>query len=66
MKITYDPAIDVLRILLAAGRIHQSEEAGPGVIVDFDADGNAVGFEVLDASRRVDNARAVEYAVAGV
>jgi uncharacterized protein YuzE len=37
----------------------------PGVIIDYDKDGNIVGLEVMDASKRMENPRSVEYAVAG-
>jgi uncharacterized protein YuzE len=65
MKVTYDPDVDVLRILLSAAPIEESDEEKPGVILDYDKDGNFVGLEILDASKRMDNPRAVEYAVAG-
>ena len=32
----------------------ESEEIAPGIVVDFDADGNIVGMELEDASKRVD------------
>ena len=35
----------------------------PGVILDYDKDGNIVGLEVLNASQRVENPRGVDYAV---
>ena len=38
-------------------------EDKPGVILDYDAAGNVVGLEILNASQRVDNPRAVDYAV---
>ncbi|MBI5286515.1 MAG: DUF2283 domain-containing protein [Deltaproteobacteria bacterium] len=65
MKITYDPEVDVLRIVFSDAAIEESDEEKPGVILDFDKDGNIVGMEILDASRRMENPRAVEYAVAG-
>jgi len=36
----------------------------PGVILDYDKDGNIVGIEILNASKRMENPRALEYAVA--
>lgn len=51
MKITYDTAID------------ESDEDKPGVILDYDAAGNVVGMEILDASQRMEIPKAVEYAV---
>jgi uncharacterized protein YuzE len=65
MKIIYDPEVDVLRITFSNAPIEESDEEKPGVILDFDKDGNVVGMEVLDASQRMENPRAVEYAVAG-
>ena len=65
MKITYDPEVDVLRILFSNTPIEESDEDKPGVILDYDKDGNIVGLEILDASKRMENPRAVEYAVMG-
>jgi uncharacterized protein YuzE len=45
--------------------IEESDEEKPGVILDYDKDGNVVGLEILDASPRMENSRSVEYAVAG-
>ncbi len=65
MKITYDPEVDILRILFSNTQIEESDEDKPGVILDYDKDGNIVGLEILDASKRMENPRAIEYAVAG-
>ena len=65
MKVTYDPEVDVLRILFSNARIEESDEDNPGIIIDYDKDGNVVGMEILDASNRIDNPRAVDYAVMG-
>ena len=65
MKVTYDPEVDVLRILFSTAPIEESDEDKPGIIIDYDKDGNVVGMEILDASQRMDNPRAVDYAVMG-
>ena len=65
MKVTYDPDVDVLRILFSNAPIDESDEERPGVILDYDKDGNIVGLEILNASKRMDNPRSVEYAVTG-
>jgi len=65
MKIIYDAEVDVLRITFSNAPIEESDEEKPGIILDFDKSGNVVGMEVLDASKRMENPRAVEYAVAG-
>ena len=65
MKVFYDPEVDVLRILFSNRAIEESDEDKPGVIIDYDKEGNIVGIEVLEASKRVENPRSLEYAVAG-
>jgi len=64
MRVTYDPEVDVLRILFSNAAIEESDEDKPGVILDYDKNGNVVGMEILDASKRVENPRSVEYAIA--
>ena len=63
MKVTYDAEDDVLRILLRNAPIEESDEDKLGVILDYDKDGNVVGREVLEASKRISNPRSLEYAV---
>lgn len=63
MKVTYDSEVDVLRVIFSDARIEESDEDKPGVILDCDEAGNVVGLEILNASLRVDNPRAVDYAV---
>ena len=65
MKITYDPEIDLLRIIFRNAPIEESDEDKPGVIIDYDKEGHIVGMEILDASKRMDNPRAMDYAVMG-
>lgn len=63
MKISYDPEVDVLRILFRDVPVEESDEDKPGVILDYDKDGNVVGMEVINASQRVENSRGADYAV---
>ena len=42
----------------------KSEEDKPGVILDYDTDGNLIGIEVLDASKRVAATRTMQFQVA--
>jgi uncharacterized protein YuzE len=64
MKVYYDPEVDVLRILFSNQPIDESDEDKPGVIIDYDKQGNIVGMEILEASKHMENPRSVEYAVA--
>lgn len=63
MKISYDPEADILRILLSQSPIEESDEDKPGVILDYDVNGNLVGVELLDASTRTDKPQALEFMV---
>jgi uncharacterized protein YuzE len=65
MKVTYDADVDVLRILFNDAPIEESDEEKPGMILDYDSDGNIVGLEILNASQRIENPRTLEYAVTG-
>jgi uncharacterized protein YuzE len=64
MKATYDPSSDTLTLELRPGPVAESDEGKPGVILDYDSDGNLVGLEILDASRRVSDARTMQFQVA--
>ena len=61
MKVQYDPQTDTLTITLREARIRESDEVRPGVIADFGYDGGIVRFEVLEASKIVDQAREVQF-----
>ena len=63
MKVTYDPEVDVLSILLSDAAVEESDEEKPGVILDYDSNGNVVSIEILDASKRMGNPLSVEYAI---
>ncbi|MBX3302274.1 MAG: DUF2283 domain-containing protein [Nitrospira sp.] len=64
MKVKYDEEVDVLTIELSDASVEESDEDKPGVILDYDKEGNIVGIEILNASKRVQNPKSVEYAVA--
>ena len=63
MKVTYDPEVDVLRIIFRDTPVEESDEDKPGVILDYAASGELVGMEILNASTRTDNPRSVDFAV---
>jgi len=65
MKATYDPASDTLTLELKPGPVAESDEDKPGIILDYDAAGNLLSIEILDASRRVEEARSMQFQVAG-
>ena len=66
MKVTYDVEVDVLRIILSDQPIDESDEDKPGIIIDYDREGNVVSMEILDASKRGITPHGVEYAITGL
>lgn len=50
---TFDPKVDAAYCYVGSGRIADTEEVADGIIVDRDAEGQLVGVEVLDVTRRV-------------
>ena len=49
MRTIYDLRTDSLFVRLSPGQIVESEEVSPGVVLDFDAHGRILAFEVLRA-----------------
>lgn len=63
MKVIYDRETDTLTIIFSDVPVTESDEEKPGVILDYDASGNLVSLEILDASRRVTVPTRIEYQV---
>jgi uncharacterized protein YuzE len=54
MKVRYDRKTDTLSLIFRDNTpVFESDEDKPGVILDYDKDGNLISLEILDASRRV-------------
>ena len=66
MKIIYDRETDTLTVIFAETPVAESDEDKPGVILDYDAAGNLVSLEILDASHRVTAPSRIEYQVAPI
>lgn len=64
MKVNCDKEVGVLRILLSDRQVAESDETCPDVILDYDAEGNVVGMEILNASKHAELPNACEFAVA--
>ena len=52
MKIDFDPLTDAMYIELADGEVEKTEEIKPGMMLDYDVDGNVLGIEILHVSKR--------------
>jgi uncharacterized protein YuzE len=65
MKINYNSHTDILTVILRNAKVMESDESKPGIILDYDKDGNLISLEVLDASKRVEEPASVTLAAQG-
>ena len=63
MKVIYDRETDIMTVILGDAPIAESDEDKPGIILDYDASGNLVSLEILDASRRIKTPSQIEYQI---
>ena len=54
MKLNYYPDTDSLYIDLVDRASVESTEVSEGVVLDYDADGNLVGIDIDNASKKLD------------
>jgi uncharacterized protein YuzE len=60
MKMHYDEKVDALYLTLDDSEVVESEEVKPGIVLDFNAENQVVGIEVLDLRKRVPSANLKE------
>ena len=53
MKIAYYPETDSMYIDFSEKPSSESREVSPGVVLDYDAEGNIVGIDIDNASRKL-------------
>ena len=64
MKAIYDQQTDTLTFILKENvSIAESDEDKPGIILDYDGQGDLVSMEILDASRRVTEASKIDFQI---
>lgn len=66
MKVIYDRETDTMTIIFFDTQIVESDEDKPGIILDYDASGNIVSLEILDASRRIKAPNQIEYQIESI
>ena len=64
MKISFDRETDSLTITLRHEHVSESDEIRPDIIADLAADGTIVRFEILQASRLVEEPGRVTFEIA--
>jgi uncharacterized protein YuzE len=52
IKFEYDAEVDAAYLSLRPGRVAESEEVQPGLVVDFTSKGEIVGVEILNFRKR--------------
>ncbi len=52
IRLKYDRLSDALYIWIREGKVVDSEEVTPGVIVDYDENGEIIGIEILRFSKK--------------
>ncbi|MEM9002049.1 MAG: DUF2283 domain-containing protein [Cyanobacteria bacterium P01_F01_bin.86] len=63
MKVVYDPDQDILQIALVTTVIEETAQIAPGLILDYDEDGQVIGFEIRKASTKTDSPYAISFDV---
>jgi uncharacterized protein YuzE len=56
MKMHYDQKTDALYLRLDDSKIMESAEVQPGIVLDYDANNQVVGVEILRVKERVPSA----------
>jgi uncharacterized protein YuzE len=66
VKLHHDPETDAVYLRLDDSPIVESEEVRPGLVLDFNADDQVVGIEILKVRQRVPlaNLKQVQFEVA--
>ena len=52
MKIEYSKEADAIYVYFKEDFVEKSKEIEDGIVIDFDKNGQLIGIEVLDASKR--------------
>lgn len=66
MRVIYDNETDTLTVIFADTPVAESDEDKARTVLDYDALGNLISLEILDASRRVKLPTQIEYQVVPV
>jgi len=63
MNIKFDKETDIVYLRFTDAEIVENDEDKPGIIIDYDKDGNVVGIEMLDASKKMKKPSRLVYEV---
>jgi uncharacterized protein YuzE len=63
MKVIYDPDKDILQITFVEMTVEETAQISPGLVLDYDGDGNVIGLELSNASNKVDDPYVISHLV---
>lgn len=64
MVVKYDKESDIIYIQFSENKVVESDEDKPGLILDYGENGDIVGIEVLNASKKTNQPNGIIYEVA--
>ena len=53
MKIAYDKEVDALNVTLREGKVAETREISPEILLDLDRHGNPLYLEIIGASEKI-------------
>lgn len=53
MRITYDKEVDALNVVLRTGKVAETREISPEILLDLDKNGNPLYLEIIGASEKI-------------
>ncbi len=63
VRVEYNTAADTLRLSVSDQDVVDRDRSNRGIVIEYDRLGKVVGLEVLKASRRPSNPKAIEFAI---
>lgn len=63
MKIIYDPEADILQIILKDAPVDETTQVAPGLVLDYDDEGQLAGIEIRQASVKVTDPYTIDHAL---
>lgn len=63
MKVVFDPNQDILQVCFKDTSIQETSQISPGLILDYDEDGNVIGLEIRQASQKLDDPNSIHFAI---
>ena len=53
MKISYDKEVDALNVTLRTGKVAETREIAPEILLDLDKEGHPLYLEIIGASEKI-------------